>query len=115
QKLGLHAKYWEVGNELNPLGAEIGSHIRDGSPQGWRWISADDYAVIFRAYAKAMKAVDATIKLAGPVGYLRGPSDGSGGGNMLQRFIQQAGDIVDVLDVHFYDSGRTESEYLSVP
>ncbi|HVA23875.1 MAG TPA: glycoside hydrolase family 44 protein [Chloroflexota bacterium] len=115
QKLGLHVKYWEVGNELNPLGAEVGSHIRDASPQGWHWITADDYATLFRAYAKAMKAVDPSIKLAGPVGFLRGPSDASGGGNMMQRFIQQASDVVDVLDMHFYDSGRTEAEYLAVP
>ena len=115
QQLGLHAKYWEVGNELNPLGAEIGSHVRDSSPQGWHWINADDYATLFRAYAKAMKAIDPSIKLAGPVGFLRGPSDGSGGGSMMQRFIQQAGDVVDVVDMHFYDSGRTEAEYLAVP
>lgn len=115
QQLGLHAKYWEIGNELNPLGAEIGSHIRDSSPQGWRWITADDYAVLFRAYAKAMKAVDPSIKVAGPVGYLRGPSDASGGGSMMQRFLQQDGDVVDVVDMHFYDSGRTEAEYLAVP
>src|SRR5581483_10203726 len=26
QKLGLHVKYWEIGNELNPFGAEMGAH-----------------------------------------------------------------------------------------
>ncbi|HEU0169145.1 MAG TPA: hypothetical protein VFS62_15315, partial [Chloroflexota bacterium] len=115
QKLGLHVKYWEIGNELNAMGAEMGAHIRDSSPHGWHWITAADYATIFHAYGKAMKAVDPGIKLAGPVGYVNAPADGSGGGNWLQSFMQRAGDAVDVIDLHFYDSGRTEAEYLAVP
>ncbi|MHB8619148.1 MAG: hypothetical protein ACYDAG_06195 [Chloroflexota bacterium] len=112
---GLHVKYWEVGNELNPFGAEMGAHIRDSSAQGWHWITAADYATIFRAYASAMKAVDPTIKLCGPVGYVNAPADGTGQGNWLQTFLKDAGDVVDVVDIHFYDSGRTRAEYLAVP
>ncbi|MDE3077430.1 MAG: hypothetical protein KGJ86_18585, partial [Chloroflexota bacterium] len=115
QRMGYHVRYWEVGNELNPFSAEIGTHIRDRSARGWHWITAADYAAIFRAYGRSMKAVDPSIKLCGPVGYVNAPADGTTGGNWMQSFLQLAGDWVDVLDIHFYDSGQNESEYLAVP
>ncbi len=115
QKLGLHVKYWEIGNELNPFGAEVGSHIRDRSARGWHWITAHDYATIFRVYARQMKLVDPGIKVAGPVGFIGAPGDGSWRGNWMRSFLQEAGDVVDVMDMHFYDSGQTEAEYLAVP
>ncbi len=115
QKQGLGVKYWEVGNELNPYGAEIGVHIRDKSAQGWHWITAADYAVIFRAYAQAMKAVDPGIKLAGPVGYLSAFGDASGTTSWIQTFLQLAGDVVDVIDIHFYNHGESEAQTLAKP
>ena len=115
QQLGLHVKYWEIGNELNPYGAEIGSHVRDSSPQGWHWITAVDYANIFKAYAKAMKAVDPSIKVAGPVGYLSAFGDSSGRTSWIQTFIGQAGDTVDVIDIHFYNHGDNEAQTLAKP
>jgi len=115
QKNGFHVRYWEVGNELNPYGAEIGVHVRDKSPQGWHWITAADYATIFRAYAKAMKAVDPGIKIAGPVGYLSAFGDASGTTSWIQTFLQQAGDVVDVIDIHFYNHGESEAQTLAKP
>ncbi|HEX6511147.1 MAG TPA: hypothetical protein VF157_02535 [Chloroflexota bacterium] len=115
QQLGAHVKYWEVGNELNPYGAEIGVHVRDGSPQGWHWITASDYATIFRAYARAMKAVDPGIQMAGPVGYLSAFGDASGTTSWIQTFLQQAGDVVDVIDIHFYNHGESEPQTMAKP
>jgi hypothetical protein len=115
QQKGLHVKYWEVGNELNPYGAEVGSHVRDNSSQGWHWITSTDYATIFRAYAKAMKAVDPSIKVAGPVGYLSAFGDASGTTSWIQTFLQRAGDVVDVVDIHFYNHGENEAQTLDKP
>jgi hypothetical protein len=115
QQKGYHVKYWEVGNELNPYGAEIGSHVRDSSPQGWHWITADDYATIFRAYARAMKAVDPAIKVAGPVGYMSAFGDASGTTNWIQTFLSRAADVVDVVDIHFYNHGENEAQTLDKP
>ncbi|HLY65169.1 MAG TPA: hypothetical protein VKU60_06535, partial [Chloroflexota bacterium] len=115
QQQHLHVKYWEVGNELNPYGAEIGSHIRDSSAQGWHWITAADYATIFRAYARAMKAVDPSIQMAGPVGYLSAFGDASGRTSWIQTFLQQAGDVVDVVDIHFYNHGENEAQTMARP
>ncbi|HUZ78403.1 MAG TPA: hypothetical protein VMV93_12570 [Chloroflexota bacterium] len=115
QVQGLHVKYWEIGNELEPYGAEIGSHVQDTSAQGWHWMTANDYAVIFRAYGQAMKAVDPAIELAGPVGYVGASADVSGTGSWIATFLQRDADIVDVVDIHFYDWGHSESEYLAAP
>jgi hypothetical protein len=115
QQKGLHVKYWEVGNELNPYGAEIGVHIRDSSPQGWHWITANDYATIFRTYAKAMKAVDPAVKIAGPVGYLSAFGDATGQTSWIKTFIKQAGDVVDAIDIHFYNHGESEAQTMAKP
>lgn len=110
---GLGVKYWEVGNEYLPWAAEIGGHVQDNSPQGWRWMTATDYATIFRAYAKAMKAVDPSIQVAGPVSYLNAPADATGQGNWIEAFLAGAGDYVDVLDIHFYEMGDNLMEYMA--
>ncbi len=115
QKLGLHVKYWEIGNELNPYGAEVGVHVRDKSSQGWHWITAGDYATILRKYAHDMKAVDPSIKIAGPVGYLSAFGDASGTTSWISTFLQKAGDVVDVVDIHFYNSGPTEADTVAKP
>jgi len=115
QQQGLHVKYWEVGNELNPYGAEIGVHVRDNSPKGWHWITAGDYATIFHAYARTMKAVDPSIKMAGPVGYLSAFGDATGKTSWIQTFLQQAGDAVDVVDIHFYNHGKSEAQTMAKP
>jgi alpha-L-arabinofuranosidase len=112
---GLGVKYWEVGNEYGPWAAEIGGHIQDTSSQGWRWMTAKDYATIFRTYAKAMKAVDPSIQVCGPVGFLTAPADAMGRGNWIESFLAEAGDYVDVLDIHFYETGGYFVEYMAAP
>ena len=115
QVKGYGVKYWEVGNEYSPITPEIGAHIRDTSSRGWHWMNARDYAAIFRAYARAMKAVDPSIKMAGPVGYFIAPAYEDQSGSWIQTFIGEAGDWVDVLDIHYYENGTSVGEYLAQP
>jgi len=83
-------KYWEIGNELNG-GWEAG-HIRpDGSE-----MTAEKYVEIFVAYAKAMKAVDPTIKIGGP------SCDISHHEDYFEPLLRIAGEHVDFLTLHFY-------------
>ena len=83
-------KYWEIGNELN--GEWEAGHIRpDGSK-----MTAEKYAEIFTAFAKAMKAVDPTIKVGGPSADIRHHED------YFEPLLKLAGEHVDFLTLHFY-------------
>jgi alpha-L-arabinofuranosidase len=83
-------KYWEIGNELN--GEWEAGHIRpDGSK-----MTAEKYAEIFTAFAKAMKAVDPAIKIGGPSCDIRHEED------YFEPLMKLAGDHVDFLTLHFY-------------
>jgi hypothetical protein len=94
------AKYWEVGNEPDLYLA------RAGEPE----LSPAWYAERFRAYAGAMKAVDPTIKVFGPVVSNEGKLDA-----WMRPFITACGDIADGLSWHFYpgDSRTPEDELLA--
>ena len=77
---GYGIKYWEVGNEHNGRWAT-------GGP-----LNTADYVRRFIEYSDAMKAVDPTIRVLGPVtgGSLSEPSNLYDGRSILQDFIQMA-------------------------
>jgi alpha-L-arabinofuranosidase len=83
-------KYWEIGNELN--GEWEAGHIR---PDGTK-MTAENYAEIFTQFAKAMKAVDPTIKIGGPSCDVRHHED------YFEPLLRLAGEHVDFLTLHFY-------------
>jgi len=83
-------KYWEIGNELN--GEWEAGHIRpDGSK-----MTPDKYVKIYIEFAKAMKAVDPTIKIGGPACDVRHHED------YFEPLLSLAGEHVDFLTMHFY-------------
>lgn len=87
---GWGVKYWEIGNELN--GEWEAGYIRpDGSK-----MTAEKYADIFIEFAKAMKAVDPTIKVGGPSADIRHHED------YFEPLLKLAGEHVDFLTLHFY-------------
>lgn len=83
-------KYWEIGNELN--GSWEAGHIRpDGSK-----MTAEKYVEIYVAFAKAMKAVDPSIKIGGPSCDVRHHED------YFEPLLRLAGEHVDFLTLHYY-------------
>lgn len=75
--------YWVVGNEPGNGGMSIGT-----------------YCTLFNASYDAMKAVDPTIKVAGPAWAFFDA-------NTMQSFLNCAGSKVDVIDYHHYGMGTT--------
>lgn len=94
------AEYWEVGNEPDLYVARPGEPPLDPA-----W-----YAEQFRAYVAAMKAVDPSIKVLGPVVSNEGKLD-----EWMRPFITACGGIADGLSWHFYpgDSRTPEPELLA--
>lgn len=90
---GYGARFWEVGNEPDIYGR------RAGEPE----FSPEWYAERFRVYAQAMKAVDPSIKIFGPV--LSHRLD-----EWMPPFIRACGDIIDGLCWHFYGGGAALAE-----
>ncbi len=84
-----NVKYWELGNELNGIW-EPGHFQADGSE-----MTVKDYIVKFKAFYKAMKAVDPSIMIGGPACDV----DNS---DFFEPFIKEAGGMVDFLSFHFY-------------
>jgi len=87
------ARYWEVGNEPDEY------RRRSSEPN----FNPEWYAERFRAYAQAMKAVDPTIKVIGPV--LSNKLS-----EWMRPFITACGDVVDGLSWHFYGGNDKQSE-----
>lgn len=73
--------YWVIGNEPNNEGTSVA-----------------DYCALFNATVDKMKAVDPTIKVAGPAWSYYNAQD-------LQAFLDCAGARVDVIDYHHYAMG----------
>jgi hypothetical protein len=94
------ARFWEVGNEPDLY------MKRPSEPD----FSPSWYVERFRAYAQAMKAVDPSIKVFGPV--LSNKLD-----QWMRPFITECGDIVDGLSWHFYGGNdrQPEAELLASP
>ncbi|MEJ5224478.1 MAG: hypothetical protein WHV44_08485 [Anaerolineales bacterium] len=94
--------YWAIGNEPTLYAQEVGV-----GPYG-----VADYNRDFRAFAKAMKAVDPSIKLMGPelhqyaVDPNARPKDASGL-DWMDEFLRANGDLVDVVTFHRYPFGTS--------
>jgi hypothetical protein len=96
EKFGV--KYWEIGNELEGSW-EMGSTMPDG-----KRMTGKDYARKFIEFAKAMKAVDPTIKVGGPTA-------ANTRAVFLEDFLKYAGEHVDFISIHTYPVNRaTESD-----
>lgn len=92
-EMGYGVEYWEVGNELEGRW-EMGSTLPDGSR-----MTGGVYAKRFIEYAKAMKAVDPSIKVGGPTAAsTRAP--------FMEDLLRIAGDHVDFLSFHTYPVER---------
>ncbi|HVZ81047.1 MAG TPA: discoidin domain-containing protein [bacterium] len=108
---GYGIKYWQVGNEI------------EGE---WEWggpLNTRDYARRYAEYYEAMKAVDPSIVLTGPVaGNPYSSSDLYDGKTAVQDFIsilnaQGKASYVDALDFHWYPTFQSEpaASVLSLP
>lgn len=85
QTMGYHVRYWEVGNELGGSW-EAGNFLPDGSR-----LNGEIYARRYEEFARAMKAVDPTIKV--------------GTMDWLEDVLKQCGDLVDFFSIHAYPAG----------
>lgn len=85
QTMGYHVRYWEVGNELGGSW-EAGNFLPDGSR-----LNGEIYAHRYEEFARAMKAVDPTIKV--------------GTMDWLEDVLKQCGDLVDFFSIHAYPAG----------
>lgn len=92
---GYQIRYWSIGNEPSIY-----------EPAGEPW-TAETFALEWRKFADAMKAVDPTIQLLGPETHqFTGTPDvdpkDSTGRDWLRTFLAINGDLVDVVTVHRY-------------
>jgi alpha-L-arabinofuranosidase len=92
-KMGYGVEYWEVGNELEGSW-EMGNTQPDGSK-----MTGELYAQKFIEYAKAMKAVDPTIKVGGPTA-------ANTRAVFMEDLMRIAGEHVDFLSFHTYPVER---------
>ncbi len=92
----LKVSIWEIGNE-----PDLFSKIR-----GDKTWNVDRYCDVFRAQAKAIKAVNPAALVAGPA--ISG--DRPDGSKFLERFVLRCGDVVDVLTWHIYPTGGDGDE-----
>lgn len=97
---GYGFRYWEIGNEPDLYQNRPGDPVFD----------VDWYNVRFHDFALAMKAVDPSIQVAGPVVSDRWMT-------WMPAFIATNGDLVDVLSWHWYPPGgeMTEVQLLATP
>ncbi|WP_031073980.1 LPXTG cell wall anchor domain-containing protein [Streptomyces sp. NRRL WC-3742] len=114
---GYGVKYWEIGNEVYGNG-----HYGDG--KGWELDKHADksptaYANNLIAYAKAMKAVDPTVKIGAvlttPGGWPdkeKAPGDSADWNNTV---LSIAGSSIDFVIVHWYPGGTTTADLLNTP
>ena len=88
-KNNYNVRYWELGNELEG-GWELGHVLPDGSE-----MTGEAYARRFLEFAKAMKAVDPSIKTGGP-------ASSNDRGAFIKEVLRDAGDEVDFISFHTY-------------
>ena len=88
-------RYWEVGNELDG-GWEAGHYLADGSE-----LTPAMYAKRFAEYAKAMKAMDPTVKVGGPA------SGVEANNSFAEAILRDCGDLVDFISIHTYPGNQT--------
>jgi hypothetical protein len=97
---GINVRYWEIGNE-----PDLFSRTR-GDPS---WTPAK-YCQVFRAQAAAMKAVDPSVKVAGPAVSGAKPIRD----NFIAGFVKECGDVVDVLTWHIYPTDGQMTDELAL-
>ncbi|MFC4857715.1 cellulose binding domain-containing protein [Actinophytocola glycyrrhizae] len=110
---GYGVKYWEIGNELYGNGHYGASWEADDHPDK----SPAQYATLVRDYARAMKAVDPTIKvgavLTTPGEWPDGITADGDAGPWNQVVLSIAGREIDYGIVHWYPTGESGPEVLS--
>ncbi|MFE9425995.1 cellulose-binding protein [Kitasatospora sp. NPDC006697] len=112
---GYGVKYWEIGNEIPGNGYygskwELDNHADK---------SATAYATNLLAYAKAMKAVDPTVKIGAvlctpgswPDG-ITGPGDSA---DWNHTVLSIAGKSIDFAIIHWYPGGTSTADLLNAP
>jgi hypothetical protein len=101
---GYGIKYWEIGNEM-------GGNWEVGGP-----LSAQDYAYRFTEYYNAMKTVDSSITIVGPVYGALVDSVAYDGKSYIQSFLDQmktlgvSGDVMGI-DFHWYPNNYPATYY----
>ena len=90
KRLGIRVDVWTIGNEPDLYASKR-------SDPSW---TPQKYNRLFREYAAALKAVDPDIRLSGPG--VSQPKD-----RWVRSFIQECGDLVDVLTWHFYPADES--------
>ena len=85
KKMGYNVRYWEVGNEQGGSW-EAGHFLPDGTE-----LNGNIFARRYEEFARAMKAVDPTIK----VGCM----------DWLEEVLKQCGDQLDFFSIHAYPAG----------
>jgi len=95
-KMGYGVRYWEVGNELEGHW-EAGHFLPDGTE-----LTGEMYARRFAEFARAMKAVDPSIRIGGAAG-------GSSEGGFAEAMLRAAGRHVDFVSWHTYPLRSTMS------
>jgi hypothetical protein len=112
---GYHAQYWTIGNENYGNGHygsawEADNHA-DKSPRA--------YAEGVVAYARAMRAVDPSVKvgavLTTPANWPDGLVGAADAGTWNQTVLSIAGPYVDFVDLHWYPGGGSAAEALTKP
>jgi len=89
RKNNYNVQYWELGNELEGRW-ELGHILSDGTE-----MTGEVFARRFLEFAKAMKAVDPTIKTGGP-------ASSNDRGAFIEELLRDAGDEVDFISFHTY-------------
>ncbi|GAB3434561.1 cellulose binding domain-containing protein [Actinophytocola sediminis] len=105
-------EYWEIGNELYGNGHYGAEWEADDHPDK----SPAQYATLVRDYARAMKAVDPSIKvgavLTAPGEWPDGITAAGDAGTWNQVVLATAGADIDFGIVHWYPTGETGPEVL---
>lgn len=109
---GYGVKYWEIGNEGYGNGHYGANWEADNHPEK----TPAEYATLVRDYARAMKAVDPTIKIGAvlttPGEWPDGITAGGDAGPWNQVVLSIAGADIDYGIVHWYPGGSSGTEVL---
>ncbi|OLF17217.1 cellulose binding domain-containing protein [Actinophytocola xanthii] len=109
---GYGVRYWEIGNEIYGNGHYGSQWEADDHPDK----SPAQYATLVRDYARAMKAVDPTIRvgavLTTPGEWPDGITATGDAGSWNQVVLSTAGPEVDFGIVHWYPTGESGPEVL---
>ncbi|UXY24178.1 LPXTG cell wall anchor domain-containing protein [Streptomyces cynarae] len=112
---GYGVKYWEIGNEIPGNGHygskwEVDTHA-DKSPR--------EYAKNLVAYAKAMKAVDPTVKIGAvlttPGSWPDGLKASGDDADWNNTVLSVAGKSIDFVIIHWYPGGNSTADVLKTP